>query len=362
MSETLIDAHEVGRRVRLRREQAGLSQSRLAQLAGLSPSYVSLIESGRRVPARDVLVSLAAALGAGLDELVHGSRAPVDQLAGLALDRARLELSEGEARAALDRLSELDLGRLRPAVRVQVLLARAQAHELLGDLEAAVAVLEPVLVDARERGDRFDASAATMALLGCLIESGDLDRAVAEGEVELASMEADSLIGTDEHLRLGATVLWALVERGDLLTASNRAAHLVHQAESVGTARGRGSVYWTAAMVAEERQDFALAKRYTERAVALLGEYDGPRDLPRLRLRYAHVLLVQTPPEPLEALGQLDRTEPLLRAVGSQMELAIVDIYRSRAHLMLGRPEQARDLATAALGRLTDGPLSLIHI
>lgn len=227
---------------------------------------------------------------------------------------------------------------------------------MLGDLEAAVVILEQVLADARRRGDQLDACAATMALLGCLIESGDLSRAIAEGKTEPSAMEAAGLAGTDEHLRLGATLLWAQAERGDLLSASVRAGCLIQQAESLGTTRGRGSVYWTAAMVAEECGDLTLAKRYTERAVALLGEHDGPRDLPRLRLHYAHVLLAQSPPEPAEAEAQIDRAEPLIQASGSEMEKSTADIHRSRAHLMLGDPDRALDLATTALARLTDGP------
>ena len=39
---------EFGRRVRHLREAAGLSQMRLAELAGLHPTYVSSVERGRR--------------------------------------------------------------------------------------------------------------------------------------------------------------------------------------------------------------------------------------------------------------------------------------------------------------------------
>ena len=45
------------------REAAGLSQSRLAAMAGYDHSYVSRLESDSRAPTRDAVLSLAAAMG-----------------------------------------------------------------------------------------------------------------------------------------------------------------------------------------------------------------------------------------------------------------------------------------------------------
>lgn len=50
------------RRVRSRRRQLGLTGSELAERAGISASYVSLIEKGVRVPDEEVAVGLARAL------------------------------------------------------------------------------------------------------------------------------------------------------------------------------------------------------------------------------------------------------------------------------------------------------------
>jgi tetratricopeptide (TPR) repeat protein len=193
-------------------------------------------------------------------------------------------------------------------------------------------------------------------LVASYLEAGDLHRAIDVGERVAEELEASGLTGTDEHLRLASTVLWAYVERGDMLYATHRVAELIEQAEAHGTPRGRGSVYWNAALVAEERRDFALAHRFTTRALALLGEGSSVRDMPRLRLNYAWLLLRSDPAEPLEALRQMDRAAEELATVGSETELARVEVERSRAHLMLGDVASSRDWAQAALDRLKGAP------
>jgi XRE family aerobic/anaerobic benzoate catabolism transcriptional regulator len=62
--------HELGRRVRARRTQRGLSQARLAASAGLSPRYLSQLESGCGNISIVRLFELARALAVPLDELL----------------------------------------------------------------------------------------------------------------------------------------------------------------------------------------------------------------------------------------------------------------------------------------------------
>lgn len=53
---------ELSARIRARRSQLGLTGAELAQRSSISPSYVSLIESGAKVPDDDVAAKLARAL------------------------------------------------------------------------------------------------------------------------------------------------------------------------------------------------------------------------------------------------------------------------------------------------------------
>lgn len=53
---------DISARIRARRSQLGLTGADLAERAGISPSYVSLIEKGVKVPDEDVAAKLAGAL------------------------------------------------------------------------------------------------------------------------------------------------------------------------------------------------------------------------------------------------------------------------------------------------------------
>lgn len=59
-----------GMKVRQARTAAGLTLTELARRSGLSPSYLTEIEKGRKYPRNDKILNLAAALGKEYDELV----------------------------------------------------------------------------------------------------------------------------------------------------------------------------------------------------------------------------------------------------------------------------------------------------
>jgi predicted transcriptional regulator len=74
--EELIPANVVyalldgGNPIRIWREHRGLSQSELAASAGISASYLSQLESGKRDGTTEVLAAIAAVLSLALDDLV----------------------------------------------------------------------------------------------------------------------------------------------------------------------------------------------------------------------------------------------------------------------------------------------------
>ncbi len=74
----------LGRRLQAQRSRRGLSQSRLGELAGLSPRYVSQLESGKGNVSILRLLALAEVLGVSLEELVRSEENhPVVALIGL---------------------------------------------------------------------------------------------------------------------------------------------------------------------------------------------------------------------------------------------------------------------------------------
>jgi transcriptional regulator with XRE-family HTH domain len=342
---------ELSERLRTERLRAGLSQTALAG-DDFSPSYVSLIESGRRVPTQAALAVLADRLGTTADFLRHGDKAPSEERARLEIGFAKLALANGAAQEARDRLLALDLSTIAPRHHPEALHALAMAYDALGDLSSSVAVLEPLLADARKAGRSLEAAKVATNLVGAYHDAGDLSHSIELGEAVLLELEASGIAGTDEHLRLAATLLWSYYERGDLLYATHRAAELMAIADSKGTLRGRGSIYWNASLVAEGRGALGEARRLTERALAYLSEGAASSDVPRLRLHYAWLLLRSDPPEPHLALENLERAGRELENVGSEIDKARCAFETGRAHLMLGDAHRAEDLARAGLASL----------
>ena len=345
-------------RLRAERARAGLSQTSLAA-DDFSPSYISLIESGRRMPTDAALSVLAGRLGTSVEYLKFGDQAPSEERARLELGYARLALANGEAQEAKDRLLALSLDTISPRYHGEARYALAMAHEALGELDESVDVLEPLVRDALGRRSYLEAAALGSTLVTIYIEAGDLSRSVDVGELVLAEVEENGITGTDEHLRLASSILWSYYERGDLLFATHRAAELIRLAEAKGSHRGRGSIYWNASIVAEGRGDLTEARRLAERALAYLSEGAASRDVPRLRLHFAWLLLRSDPPEPVPALEQLDAAIRELELVGSELELAKCDFEAGRAYLLLGAPEKAEQRARVGLERLATGEATL---
>ena len=60
-----------GNPIKVWREYRGLTQQKLASRAGISPSYLSQIESGKRTGTTAALAAIAAALNLALDDIVE---------------------------------------------------------------------------------------------------------------------------------------------------------------------------------------------------------------------------------------------------------------------------------------------------
>ena len=347
--------NDIAFRIHAERVRLGLSQTALAG-DDFSPSYISLIESGRRVPSDHALVVLAGRLDVSPEYLRDGESAPSEERARLEIGFARLALTNGDAVSARDRLLEVDLASLPARHRLEATRALAEAHEMLGEYERSVELLEPLLDNTLTAGRWTDAALVATSLVATYLEAGDLARSVERGEQVLTAIESAGLIGTDEHLRLAATLLWSYYERGDLLFARHRADVLTALADQVGTTRGRGSVYWNVALVLEEKGEIVEARRMTERALAYLGDDALGRDVPRLRAHYGWLLLQGEAPEPTRALEELAKARPALADVGSVSEQTRAILTEGRARLLLGDPEAAEDGARRVIDDLVAKP------
>jgi len=202
-------------RLRTLRRAAGLSQTELAG-DGLSPSYISLLESGRRRPSPAVASVLAAKLGCSTSQLLDGEPSEHERRVQLELAYAELALRHEGAEDAVGRLTALlDEGHLTAADETQVILLLAEALERTGQLRAAIARLAPAYERARTSGDLYALPRLAVQLCYSHWSAGDLTRAVALGEQALAACRDQGLAGTDEYFSLASTVMYAYADAGD---------------------------------------------------------------------------------------------------------------------------------------------------
>ncbi|MFD0858944.1 helix-turn-helix domain-containing protein [Roseovarius aquimarinus] len=93
-----------GTRIRERRLERGLAQGALAREAGISPSYLNLIEHNRRRIGGGILLRIAAALGVEAQSLAHGGEAAL--MDGLREAAGAAPRGEDAPAPELDRIEE----------------------------------------------------------------------------------------------------------------------------------------------------------------------------------------------------------------------------------------------------------------
>ena len=72
MNNYNIDAQALGERIRKLRLKKNKTQAYFADILYISPSYLALIEAGKRVPNLDVLVHIAEITDVSIDYLIFG--------------------------------------------------------------------------------------------------------------------------------------------------------------------------------------------------------------------------------------------------------------------------------------------------
>ncbi|MFC6085011.1 helix-turn-helix domain-containing protein [Sphaerisporangium aureirubrum] len=350
----------IGQRIKTIRRQRGLSQAQLAH-PELSDSYVSLIESGKRTPTAAVLELLAAKLECSLTYLINGVTAEQMHDLELGLNYAGMALENGEVTEARRRYAELledgSLAGLAP-LRQRAEYGYALASEACGDLDEAITVLSRL----HGAGDTLGgerAVAVAVALSRCFRERGDLAAAVRVGE--------DALLGAgrpawnDDLVELGATLLGAYIVRGDLLRARQFSGELLSAAEMLNTPRATVAACWNAAVVADLTGRGEEALSMAERALAVQSETGEPRNLARLRMAYALLLLRVRPAEALTCRDLMLRAERELReSSAGTVDLARCAVDLAKAEIALGDPGKAVEYARRGRDMLDDRTPALL--
>ncbi|MCP2338585.1 tetratricopeptide repeat protein [Actinomadura rupiterrae] len=362
-----MDRETLGQRIRALRIRQGMSQAQLAY-PELSDSYISLIESDKRVPAPSVVDLLATKLSCSPTYLVSGVGEDVVDELRVTLDYAEIALRNGaadEARARFaDVLASPDAVAL-PDMLHQARWGHALALEAAGDLERAIEELRALSARASAEHDPDQWTRVHVALSRCLRERGDISEGVRVAEDALRQLAATGADTTDSAVHLGAALLAAFIERGDLVRARQLAAQLVERADRGAGPAARVAAYWEAAFVAEVRGAYEEGVELAERALQIAGEFgeidgapDGDlRNLARLRVNYAGLLLRARPEQAGRARDLLARVRTEINAsAAGELDVAWCLTELARAETALGRPAEAVAHAEEALELLGDAP------
>jgi transcriptional regulator with XRE-family HTH domain len=349
---------ETGERVRALRTARGIAQADLAATLGVSKSYLSHIEAGRRPIPGPMLQRVASALEVEVEQLESGIPAGLYEDVELKLAFAELSLRNGdrataaeEFAAILERAKDLPLQRFLD----EATWGLARADEANGQLESAIVRYEELLGRHALSG-AVSKAVLSMRLLMAYSECGDLGRAVDIGEraIEEAT-QSDPAEEVTTIVELISSVAGCYLERGDLMRAQMLIDRAIALAAEDGTPRSRAAAAWNAAIIAERRHDAVGARRHADRALALYSEIDGTRSVAMLRVVSAMLRLHQDEPDHVGALAEVEVALEELREVGSRLDLAYARSQQARALLRGGDPVGAGEVARRALQDLSTG-------
>ena len=346
----------LGQRLRTLRREQGLSQS---DLAGdlVSPSYVSLIESGQRSPEREVLEGLARKLGCSVLYLESGVAPEEITRQRLKLQFAEIALASGSGEAARSQFAELSSA-ANGEIRWAATWGLARSLETLGDLHGALRHYE-ALLDAVRSGLPGAPGLMTLLMARCRLyrEAGDFGKSIEVGEDALREVRALGLEGTEEEIKLASTLVASYWGRGDLFSAQHLAEQVIERAERLGSRTARGSAYWNATLVAADAGQLTVALDLAAKTLALMSESPPERYLAEMRVTYAWLLLRCDPPRIDEAEALLARAHEVMSEESHGPILASCETEMARAALMRGDFATAGRYAESSAGRFTeDGP------
>lgn len=218
---------QLGERIRRARVERGLSQRDLA-LPLLTPSYVSLIESGKRVPSPDALDHIAGRLGVDPVELRTGKSPAAEAELELRLQEARRALHAGETGAARTTAERVRVEARREGwVRVE-----AKAHCVLGTVAEHQGLTEEALEHYRAAEGltqpdpvhlRYE---SVVGVARCILELGDTRLAIHILGDYLDELERSGEPDPVAQGRAHATLVSCYMRAG----LRNKAAHEAEQA------------------------------------------------------------------------------------------------------------------------------------
>ncbi|MFG2346097.1 helix-turn-helix domain-containing protein [Streptomyces phaeochromogenes] len=355
-----IQQPHFGRQVRQIRRAQGLSQSDLAG-EEMSPSYISLVESGRRAPSIKFARLIAERLSLPAEALLapeEGSERQRPHRLGLVgrLVAARAHQSDGNWDLARDELTDIvdlagtpELGDVRWEARWEL----ATTLGRLGESEAREQMLRTLLADPLTTDFPPLHTRVAVEIAQAVKDTGTLTESARFAEEAIRVARSADPPAPDETSQAEAVLLSVCTESGDWERAAELADELLRDTDAP-TGRPRATTLWAAAWA-------RYVGGLTEEALTLMAEAEQSMaqtsDLPlRARLQLAAGLLHVAAGRPDSADGLLRRAGQVAELVGTHTDrmrlaaaLALVALHR-------GDREDADRLVAvvdAGLARLT---------
>lgn len=338
------DPAAFGKRVQKLRHDRGLSLRQIA-FTGCSPSFLSRVEAGQRVPSPPIVAEIANRLGVSVEQLLgHRLDSRVSER-DLVATEVSARLGEADAEKQLGRL-------LTQARRLRDNSAASRILESLGLIalqtrrdDRAVELLEEarnvdVATGPRER------PALHRALGRAYAGTGDIARAVGvlrAGFDDAVTDPADAAL----MVLFGTYLANAYTDAGRFAEAESVLTRVLTVEDELAPGNAL-RLEWALARTYAEEGKLAIAEVYTRRVLARLDATEDATLLGKAHLLLAGVLLDQHRSD--DAVVHLDQSEKLLTGE-APVDLVRLSLERARVAIAHGDIDEAARRAREALDR-----------
>jgi tetratricopeptide (TPR) repeat protein len=345
----------MGERVRQLRIARGLTQTGLAG-ERFSKEYVSQIERGKTRPTGETVEWLASRLGVDSSFLETGVSSSERERVESVVARAEAALESNqydEVVAEIDKLGVALTTVAVPSLEFRALLAESWARMSLGDVRAAIGLLDRArsLTESPTFGD-VDRAEVLYRLGVCRYKLSSIATAVALFSEALDLSERSRLPA--DRLRSNALGWRSRCYRRqrDWEAAREDVERALELAEGLNDRRTVAHHYFQASLIAERTGHWVLARSYAERAKAQYEELADQANVGKLLNNLGGLNFQLGKPD--EAIKHLKDAYRVLLEVGDDTDAGHVVSSLAQVHLRTGESKLAEEQARHAL-ELLDG-------
>lgn len=357
MSLGRVRQPEFGRRLRALRAERGLSQRDLAG-GVVDPSYISLLESGSRLPTLQVVVRLSEVLGVSLAELAGPSVAPGldDRDARLVSDiLARSSLDFGDLADAQERYTSAYVSARRAGLIGEALnhgMALQEIFALRADHKARYEQLVELAPLAAELGVPELVLAVEINTASAARQTDRLTEALELAEQAVAAIGDTMFANTGEHVRALGVLVAVRCECGRLDGLAGPLETMLALADRPDGTAVTGRAHWVAGVAYARMGDGDATRRHLRRARELLATpATSLRDWAKFCRAAASALL--------DVAAEVDEVAQLVRVAQATLSMVDVPGEADLMRLLLARFALVRGDARTALELTEDEPVEL---